>query len=243
MARESHYHLGTPPEERPDWNQHTRIDLTPISAPAVLGLFAFGGAMWPVSAHMGGWYGGAHSYNYLWEFSGLFGGVGELIAAVWSYRARNALGTALFGLWGCWWLAWGLMTALTATGALAPPAGDVFQEFGFWFITTGIVTLFCMVAALRVNLGVFAMAFCAATGSLLGAAGFMGGNVGLQHAAGADLFVAGIFAVYAAAAIMLEELWGRPVLWLGETGLSRTPTMTPLYPIDYEHGVPGSRRG
>lgn len=240
MAQQ-HTRMGSPPEERADWLERTRISLTPVAAPAVLGLFAFGGAMWPVSAYMGGWYGGNQGYAYLWEFGALFGGGAQLIAAVWSYRARNALGTCFFGLWGFWWLAFGLMAALNATGVVPVPKGMVFQEFGFWFITTGIISLLSMVAALRVNLGVTAVAFCAGTGSLLLAAGLFGGYPTVQQAGAADLFAAATIAVYTAAAIMLEEIWGRPLLWVGKTGLSRYPSMSPRYPIEYEHRIPESR--
>lgn len=242
MARK-HTYTGPPPEEREDWLQRTRISLTPVAAPAVLGLFAFGGAMWPVAAHMAGWYGTDQSYWFLWEFGAVFGGGGQMVAAVWSYRARNALGTGFFGLWSFWWLSFGLMVALNATGAIPIQTGDVFPAFAFWFITTGVISLLAMVAALRINLGVTAVAFCAGTGSLLLAAGFFGGMPALQHAGAADLFAAATIAVYTAAGIMLEEMWGRTILWYGRTRLSRSPSMTPRYPIEYEHGMPGSRVG
>ena len=241
MRRDPHY--GTPPEEREDWVQRTRIQLTPIAAPAVLGLFAFGGATWPVAAHLAGWYGGHDANAYLWEFGALFGGGGQLIAAIWSSRARHALGTGPFGMWGFWWLAWGLMVALDATGVLPLPKSAVFEPFGFWFITTGIITLFGMIAALRVNLGVVAVMFCAGTASLIVAAGKFVGSTALVHAGGADFFAAATFAVYTGAAIMLEEIWGHPVLWVGTTKLSRSPSMAPKFPIEYEHGMPGSRIG
>ena len=240
-----------PPREDEDtrrihdyWQERSRVVLTPVSSPAVLGLFAFGGATWPVAAHLAGWYGGKDSDLFLFEFAALFGGFGQLVAAVWSYRARSALGTGLFGLWGFWWLGWGLMIALDMIHVISlPDKSSPFPEFGFWFITTGIITLAGTVAALRISIGVVLVTLCAGTASLIAAAGYFGGFPTIDNIAGYDFFAAATFAVFTGIAVMLEEHWGRPLLNAGKLRDKRVHEMADEYPIQYDQGMPGSRIG
>jgi len=42
-----------------------RINLQPIAAPSILGLYAFVGSTLIVAANMAGWYGGTHTALYL----------------------------------------------------------------------------------------------------------------------------------------------------------------------------------
>ncbi len=218
-------------ESKEQWEERSRIVLTPVAAPA-------SSACWRRRRDVAGGRpppGGTEaSRRFLWD-SDLFGGFGHRGVVV---VPSATLGTGLFG---CFW-DWPV-TALDATGVLAEPSSDVFRPFGFWFITTGIVTLVGTVAALRVHLGVVAVTFCAGTASLIAAAGYMSGNVTLQHAAGADFFAAATFAVYTGSALMLEQMWHRPVLWIGKTRLTRSPSSSPSHPIEYKHGMPGSRIG
>src|SRR5690242_20270733 len=70
---------------------HTRIVLSPIAAPSVLGLFGFAGATFVVAANLAGWYGTSNSPSYLFPFAAVFGGLAQFVAGVWAYRARDSL--------------------------------------------------------------------------------------------------------------------------------------------------------
>src|SRR4051812_28720390 len=95
-----------------------RVILQPIAAPSVLGLFGFAGATFVVAANMAGWYGNAETPGYLFPFAAFFGGLAQFLAGMWAYRARDALATAMHGMWGSFWLAYGLLQLLIVTGVL-----------------------------------------------------------------------------------------------------------------------------
>src|SRR3954466_6360031 len=77
-----------------------RVFLQPIAAPSVLGLFGFAGATFIVAANMAGWYGGATSGRFLFPFAATFGGLAQFAAGMWAFRARDAVATAMHGMWG-----------------------------------------------------------------------------------------------------------------------------------------------
>src|SRR5918911_4922409 len=86
-----------------------RVYLSPIAAPSVLGLFGFAGATFIVAAHLAGWYGNPTSELILAPFAAFFGGLAQFLAGMWAYRARDGLATAMHGMWGSFWLAYGLL--------------------------------------------------------------------------------------------------------------------------------------
>jgi hypothetical protein len=52
---------------------------------------------------------------------------------MWAYRARDGLATAMHGMWGAFWMAYGLLFLLVATKTLTVPAsgGVVTKPFEF----------------------------------------------------------------------------------------------------------------
>ena len=95
-----------------------RIFLQPIAAPSILGLFGFAAATFIVAANLAGWYGNhTTSPLYLAPFAAVFGGVAQFMAGMWAYRARDGLATAMHGMWGSFWIAYGILNVLLATGA------------------------------------------------------------------------------------------------------------------------------
>jgi succinate-acetate transporter protein len=75
--------------------------LQPIAAPSILGLFGFAAATFIVAAHLVGWYGQADTPVILAPFAAAFGGIGQVIAAAWGYKARDGIATAMHGAWAC----------------------------------------------------------------------------------------------------------------------------------------------
>ena len=108
----------------------------------------FAGATFIVSANIVGWYGDATlTPLVLFPFAAMFGGLAQFLAGMWAYRARDALATAMHGMWGSFWIAYGILNLLFATKTLVEPK-PVFSELGFWFIVLGAITLMGMFAAL-----------------------------------------------------------------------------------------------
>jgi succinate-acetate transporter protein len=101
--------------------EHTRVMLQPIAAPSILGLFGFAGATFIVAAHLAGWYGSAESPAFLFPFAAMFGGLAQFLAGMWAFKARDGIATAMHGMWGSFWLAYGILNLLVAVGVYALP--------------------------------------------------------------------------------------------------------------------------
>ena len=100
-----------------------RVFLQPVAAPSVLGLLGFAAATFIVASNLAGWWGTPKSGLVLAPFAAMFGGLAQLLAGMWAYRARDALATAMHGMWGSFWIAYGILNLLVAVGAAAALAG------------------------------------------------------------------------------------------------------------------------
>jgi succinate-acetate transporter protein len=226
------------------WAGRTRIVLTPIAAPSILGLFGFAGATLIVAAHLAGWYGTAATPALLAPFAAAFGGLAQFVAGVWCYRARDALGTAMHGTWGAFWIGFGLFALLIAAGVL-PASAATSPEFGMWFVALCIVTAFGAIAATGENLALFIVLGTLAAGSGLLAAGMIGAVHGLIIAGGWVLVASAAAAFYTAGAMMLEQSFtGHVVLPLGRwSKQGNLPGHQVAYPVEYPAGMPGAKVG
>jgi succinate-acetate transporter protein len=227
-----------------DWRERSRIVLTPVAAPSILGLFGFFSATLLIGANLAGWWGSPLSQTLVFPLALVLGGLAQFLAGMWAYRARDGLATAMHGIWGGFWLAFGLYQLLVTTGNL--PAVTMPQDvaFGFWFIPLGAITTLGAFAALARNAGMFAVLAPLAAGSGFAAAGFIGGlQWALVVSGWLFVFSAG-FALYAAGAMMLREAYGRTILPTGEwKAAANVPGRRPGEPVEYEAGMPGSRAG
>src|SRR3954451_21619174 len=153
-----------------------RVFLQPIAPPSILGLYGFAAATFMVAANMAGWYGTTGSKAYLWPFAAIFGGVAQFLAGMWGYRARDAVATAMHGMWGSFWIAFGILNLMFTTGVLDEPAPK-FPELGFWFIALGAITAMGALAVLlEGNFGVTLVLGTLAAGCGCAAAGFVSGS-------------------------------------------------------------------
>jgi succinate-acetate transporter protein len=225
------------------WRERTRLVLTPIAAPSILGLFGFAGATFVVASYLAGWYGNATTPLYIFPFALFFGGMAQLIAGFFAYRARDGLATAMHGTWGSFWLAWGLLYLLVAAGAITVPAGANFTELGFWFIALGAITWLGAVAALRVTMALFVVLFLLALGCTLAAIAFLDGSSDLLKAAGYVFVASAASAWYTAGAMMLEGTFRRTVLPVGHLVRHGDRRLPPTDVIEYPIGMPGAHAG
>ena len=226
-----------------DWQRSTRVFLQPIAAPSILGLFGFAGATFIVAAHLAGWYGGPTSGEFLFPFAAAFGGLAQFAAAMWAFRAREGLATAVHGMWGSFWIAYGILNLLAATGVFTLPTGT-FPELGYWFLALAVITGVCMIAALGENLGITSVLATLAAGSAFAAVHYLTGISTWQTVAGWVLIASAILAVYTAGALMIAASWGRTVLPVGEyRTAANVPGRRPMHPIQYELGEPGVKQG
>ena len=227
------------------------VFLTPVAPPATLGLFGFFASTMVVSTWLLGWWGSpTGSPPTMFEIAAMFGGVAQFAAGLWSFKARDYIGSALLTMWGGYWMAWGLLELLAALKVVKIPPLDVAQPgFAVWFIPLALFTSWGAIAALRENLPLFLVLATVGSGSAFVCAGFWAGSP-TWIKVGAWLFVFGAcFAWYTGAMVLLEYAWGRVVLPLGVIpGLMKLPASanrpgTVLSnPMEYLAGQPGARR-
>jgi succinate-acetate transporter protein len=243
MSTETRAHNGSSVQTIEDWRGATRVFLQPVAAPSILGLFGFAGATFMVAAHLAHWYGNAQSMNYIWPFAATFGGVAQFAAALWGYRARDGLATAMHGMWGAFWMGFGILFLLNTVGAVTVPTGK-FVEFGYWFLVLAAITAAGAAAALGESVGFFAVLATLAVGSALAAVGYLTGTEGWLKAGGWVLLASSWIATYVATALMMVSTFGRTILPLGEyRGAANVPGGKPVRPLEFEFGEPGVRQG
>lgn len=153
-------------------------------------------------------------------FAATFGGIGQIIAAVWGYKARDGIATAMHGAWGLFWLAFGILYLLIGTGALPSltQLGEV--AYGYWFAMLAAVTFSGALAAMRENLGLSAVLHALWIGAGLLAVGLMTGTPGWEIFGGYVLLLSALIAWYTATALMFRGV-GTPILPVGETRKAR----------------------
>ena len=231
------------------WQDRTRVFLQPIAPPSILGLFGFAAATFIVSAHLAGWYGATETPLYLAPFAAVFGGVAQFAAGMFAFRARDGLATAMHGMWGSFWIAFGILNVLGATGALALE-GPVFADaLGYWFFALAVITACGTLAAMAENVGLVAVLGTLAVGAAFLAIGYLTGSPpeagsGWLQAGGWVLIASAILATYAATAMMMEGTFGRVILPLGKLSKrANVPGRTATVPIEFAAAEPGVRHG
>lgn len=228
---------GEPGQNQEATRVSAQVYLQPLAAPSILGLFGFAGATFIVAAHMAGWYGSARTDLYLAPMAAVFGGVAQFSAGMWAFKARDGLATAMHGMWGSFWMAYGLLQLAFLTGSLAEPAGR-FPALGYWFIILGAITWMGAWAAAAENKALTAVLGFLAAGSTAGAIANLVGSTDAKIAAGYLFIISAVIAWYTASALMLEETYKRPILSVGKT--KRAKLQPELVP---GRGEPGVIRG
>lgn len=97
-----------------------------------------------------------------------FGGLAQLLAGMWEFRAGNTLGATAFSTYGAFWIA-------VAVGILTKTFGG--PGVNYYFLAFGILTFVFLLSALRTNLALIAVFFfLTLTYLALAIGGFMASN-------------------------------------------------------------------
>jgi len=171
-------------------------------------------------------------------FATIFGGLAQFLSSMWSYKARDGVATAVHGVWGSFWMAFGILGLLIANGRAAAPAGPLFPELGYWFIVLAAITWVCVGAAAAENKSLTTTLVFLAAGSTISAIALLVGSAGLLILSGYLFIICAIAAWYTASALMLNETYGREVWALG-----RSPQARQMPAIAAGIGEPGVIRG
>ena len=77
---------------------------------------------------------------------------------MWSYKARDIVATVAHGMWGSFWLAFGLLQIFILTGKIAAPVpGAPNYALGLWFFGLAYMTGIAALAATTESLGIGAV--------------------------------------------------------------------------------------
>jgi uncharacterized protein len=223
------------------WRNHAQISLQPVAAPSILGLFGFAAATFVVATNLAGWYGDPTTQRFLFPFAAFLGGLAQFLAGMWAYRARDGLATAMHGIWGAFWLAYGLLFLLITLGVLAQPTP--FVALGYWFIALAAITWSGTLAALAENVGLAAVLASLAAGATAFGIGQIADIAGVRTL-GAWLFIiSALIAWYVATAMMLEGTFRRVILPIGKVRGPDEPGREPRQVIQFTAGEPGIKVG
>jgi len=224
-----------------------RVFLQPIAAPSALGLAGFSVATTMVALIQAGWLGTWKDLGVVGLFAMTFGGIAQFAAGMWSYKARDVVATVAHGMWGSFWIAFGVLQILTITGQLPAPApGAANYALGLWFFGLAYMTGIAALAATFENFGIALVLWTLAVGSGLSAAGWFLTGIGNGWlGAGGVLFVisAGL-AAYQVLAMSLASASGRTILPLGHYKKdANKPGAQPMEPIQLAWAEPGVKKG
>ena len=89
-----------------------------IADPAPLGLAAFALTTFLLSARNAGWMGTTTGNAWL-PFALAYGGLAQLLAAMWEFRNKNVVGSTGFGTFGAFWIGLGFYILLVVNPAVA----------------------------------------------------------------------------------------------------------------------------
>ncbi|GAB4061100.1 acetate uptake transporter [Uliginosibacterium sediminicola] len=178
--------------------------------PAPLGLLGFGMTTVLLNLHNAG----IIELGAMILAMGIFyGGICQVCAGLMEWKKGNTFGTVAFTSYGFFWLSLVAIVMLPKTGLAAATSG---AGMAAYLTLWGLLTFVLFIGSLRLN-RVTQIVF----GSLvvlfaLLAIGDATGNEGIKLVAGWEGIFCGASAIYAAAAQVLNEVYGRTVLPLGE---------------------------
>ena len=140
----------------------TPAPVSGIADPAPLGLAAFALTTFLLSAKNAGWM--THATGNAWlPFALAYGGLAQLLAAMWEFRNRNVVGATGFGTFGAFWIGLGFYVLLVVNPAVAAirPATAVAtvtalnHDLGWILLGFAIFTTYATILILQTNTALF----------------------------------------------------------------------------------------
>ena len=173
--------------------------------PAPLGLAGFAMTTILLNLHNAGFY----DLSVMIMGMGVFyGGIAQLIAGIMEYRQGNTFGTVAFVSYGSFWLSLVFIWAMPAMGL---PAADP-VSMGCYLAVWGVFTFALFLGTLKgKTIGKLVFGSLTVLFFLLALANFTGSHA-VHTFAGFEGILCGGFALYEAAALVINEKSGRQVL-------------------------------
>ncbi|MEI6426392.1 MAG: acetate uptake transporter [Candidatus Absconditabacteria bacterium] len=190
-------------------NQVTIKDNT--ANPAPLGLLGFGMTTILLNIHNAGFF----ELNAMIMGMGIFvGGIAQVIAGIQERKKNNTFGATAFTAYGFFWIALVTTWILPKLNIGIAKADEL--SMGFFLSIWGLFTLFMFVGTLKINRALQAVFGTLTVLFILLALGDFTGIALIKTIAGYEGIICGLSAIYACAAQILNEVYGKTVLPLGK---------------------------
>jgi len=203
----------------------TSAAVSPIADPAPLGLAAFALTTFLLSASNAGWMTKATGDAWL-GYALAYGGVVQLLAAMWEFRNKNVFGTTIFGSYGGFWIGLGLWVILVARNAPASPAlkalyaSQTVKDLGWILLAWAIFNTYMLLISAQTNTAIFATLLLLEATEIILFIAFFTGSTGTLKAGGYLGVVTALFAWYTSAAGVTNGLGGRIKMPVGRPLIS-----------------------
>jgi uncharacterized protein len=179
--------------------------------PAPLGLLGFGMTTVLLNLHNAGFY----ELNSMILGMGIFyGGIAQVIAGIMEWKKKNTFATTAFISYGFFWLTFVTLVVLPkAVTTIVPAKPEAMAAFlGMW----GVFTAIMFVGTLKLNRALQFVFGSLTVLFFLLVAVKLTENTALEHFTGYEGIICGLSAIYTGLAQVLNELYGRTVLPLGQ---------------------------
>jgi succinate-acetate transporter protein len=138
-----------------------------------------------------------------------YGGLAQLLAGMWEFRAGNTFGAVAFTSYGAFWISFFILVMFNAGQIVAP--GNAGHAIGLYEWAWAIFTFYMMIAALRVSGAVLLVFVLLTVTFALLAIGDSGGHLTATHWGGYIGVATAIVAWYASFAQVINSTFGRTV--------------------------------
>lgn len=182
------------------------------SNPAPLGLLGFGMTTVLLNLHNAGLY----ELNSMIIGMGIFvGGIAQIIAGIQEWKKNNTFGATAFTAYGSFWISLVTIWLLPRTSFGADLKPDEIS-MGWYLLMWGIFTAFMFIGTLRLNKALQVVFGSLVVLFFLLSIGDFTGIKTIKTIAGIEGIFCGLSAIYACAAQILNEVYGKSVLPLGK---------------------------
>lgn len=157
----------------------------------------------------------------------------------------HVVATVAHGMWGSFWIAFGLLQIFILTGKIpAPVPGAPNYALGLWFFGLAYMTGIAALAATMESIGIAAVLWTLAVGSGLPAGWFISGiGSGWLGAGGALFVISAGLAAYVVLAMSLTAISKRTILPTGHFKDRNIPGRQPLEAVELPWAEPGIKQG
>ncbi|GAO04298.1 GPR1/FUN34/YaaH family transporter [Anaeromyxobacter sp. PSR-1] len=178
--------------------------------PAPLGLMGFGLTTVLLNLHNAGLIGIGSMILAMGLF---YGGLAQIIAGVMEWKKKNTFGTVAFTSYGFFWISLVALIIMPRFGIA--DASDKNAMAAYLFIW-GLFSIVLFIATLKMNRTIMLVFFALVVLFILLGLGDATGNTTITRIAGYEGILCGLGAIYLGAAQILNEVYGRKVLPIGE---------------------------